>query len=285
MIVLVVLAPMPFTMPAAADMASEAAQAWSAAKETTSTTVLESFIRRYPDTFYADLARARLEELRQVKKPTQASPIGPSSEKAVLGDPAPTAQTNIPDRSGQSPTEQVAAESQRAVLYVENPSDPKGDQYIGSVVWHSEPNWSSGKIDIGVRADVEIPDRKLKATLSFHRNADPSVPASHIFRVTVQFQDATVPHVANVPGMLMKTDEPARGTPLAALAVKVGEDLFVVGLSNSEADRQRNIELIKQRSWLDMPMIFTNQRRAILVLEKGSTGTQIFNDVFAAWQQ
>jgi uncharacterized caspase-like protein len=44
---------------------SEAAQAWAAAKNTTSVAVLEDFIRRYKDTFYAGLAQARLEDLKK----------------------------------------------------------------------------------------------------------------------------------------------------------------------------------------------------------------------------
>ena len=35
---------------------SEAAEAWSATKDTTSTAVLEAFVARYKDTFYAELA-------------------------------------------------------------------------------------------------------------------------------------------------------------------------------------------------------------------------------------
>jgi formylglycine-generating enzyme required for sulfatase activity len=59
---------------------SEAAQAWAAAQDTTSQAVLESFIRRYGDSFYADLARARLDELeKQVAVvPPVAAPQSPN---------------------------------------------------------------------------------------------------------------------------------------------------------------------------------------------------------------
>jgi hypothetical protein len=43
---------------------SEAAEVWDRTKDTTNSTVLEAFIARYKDTFYAELARARLEELK-----------------------------------------------------------------------------------------------------------------------------------------------------------------------------------------------------------------------------
>ncbi len=42
---------------------SEAAEVWSATKDTTNVAVLAAFVSRYRDTFYAELARARIEEL------------------------------------------------------------------------------------------------------------------------------------------------------------------------------------------------------------------------------
>jgi uncharacterized caspase-like protein len=45
--------------------AREAYDAWSAAKDTRSAAVLDAFIARYRDTFYAELARARKAELRR----------------------------------------------------------------------------------------------------------------------------------------------------------------------------------------------------------------------------
>ena len=59
----------------------------------------------------------------------------------------------------------------------------------------------------------------------------------------------------------------------------------MVGLSNVDADRQRNIQLLNERSWLDVPMVYTNQRRAIIAIEKGPSGEQAFNDAFAFWGQ
>src|SRR5262245_38078020 len=50
----------------------EAAEAWERAKDAANVTLLEAFIARYKDTFYAELARARVEEL---KKSQITSPI------------------------------------------------------------------------------------------------------------------------------------------------------------------------------------------------------------------
>ena len=200
---------------------------------------------------------------------------------------APQSRPKIPDRVGQpSSSENVAPVAQRVVLYDEDPSDPKGKQYVGSVIWRTEPIKASGnqKPDIAVRADIEIPDRKFKMTMSFRRNTDSSLPASHTAELTfILPQDFSGGGVSNVPGILMKSNEQARGTPLAGLAVKVTEGFFLVGLSNVDSDRARNLQLLKERSWFDVPLVYVNQRRAIIAIEKGAPGERAFNDAFALW--
>jgi hypothetical protein len=86
-----------------------------------------------------------------------------------------------------------------------------------------------------------------------------------------------------LPGMLMKSNEQARGTPLAGLAVKIVDGVFLVGLSNVQADRARNLQLLKERSWFDVPLVYATQRRAILAIEKGVSGEQAFSEAFSAW--
>jgi len=207
--------------------------------------------------------------------------------EAPKDNSTPLSKPKIADRVGQpSSSDQVAPVAQRVVLYDEDPSDPKGKQYVGSVVWRTEQIKASGnqKADIAVRADIEIPDRKFKMTMSFRRNTDTSLPASHTAELTfILPQDFAGGGVGNVPGILMKSNEQARGTPLAGLAVKVTDGFFLVGLSNVDADRQRNVQLLKERSWFDVPLVYTNQRRAIIAIEKGAPGERAFNDAFAVW--
>ena len=212
----------------------------------------------------------------------------PSPVVEATKDPAaPVSRPKIPDRVGQpSSSDQVAPVAQRVVLYDEDPSDPKGKQYVGSVIWRTEPIKASGnnKADIAVRADIEIPDRKFKMTISFRRNTDSSLPASHTAELTfILPQDFPGGGVGNVPGILMKSNEQARGTPLSALAVKVTDGFFLVGLSNVDSERARNLQLLKERSWFDVPLVYGNQRRAIIAIEKGAPGERAFNDAFAQW--
>jgi hypothetical protein len=82
----------------------------------------------------------------------------------------------------------------------------------------------------------------------------------------------------------MKSNEQARGTPLAGLAVKVTDGFFMVGLSDVAADRERNLQTL-ERGWFDIPIVYANQRRAIAAIEKGESGEQAFKAAFAAWGQ
>jgi hypothetical protein len=217
--------------------------------------------------------------VRQMLKPS-------ATVEAPKDTTTPAPKPKIADRVGQPSSETVAPVAQRAVLYDEDPADPKGKQYVGTVVWRTEAIKGTGnqKADLAVRADIDIPERKFKMTMSFRRNTDTSLPASHTAELTfILPQNFDGGGVGNVPGILMKSNEQARGTPLAGLAVKVTDGFFLVGLSNVDSDRARNLQLLKERSWFDIPLVYANQRRAIIAIEKGAPGERAFGDAFAAW--
>ena len=67
---------------------------------------------------------------------------------------------------------------QKAALYEEDPNDPAGKRYVGSVVWRTEAYPSPGQpAALAVRADIETPQRKISARWSFQRNDDKALPA------------------------------------------------------------------------------------------------------------
>jgi hypothetical protein len=59
---------------------------------------------------------------------------------------------------------------------------------------------------------------------------------------------------------------------LAALAVKVTDGFFLAGFSNVYSNRARNLQLLKERSWFDVPLVYANQRSAVIAIEKGVPG-------------
>ena len=210
---------------------------------------------------------------------------------------APTAEPKFPGRvpqdqgagtsSGAAPSSQAGpAVAQRVVLYQEDPNNPQGKQFVGSAVWRTETVSPGTGLapELEVRADIEIPEQHMTITWTLRRNTDQALPASHTIEIMFNLPpDFAGGGVANVPGVLMKESEQARGTPLAGLAVKVTNGFFLIGLSAVDADLQRNVQLLKSRPWFDIPIVYNNGGRAILALEKGPPGDRAFADAFAAW--
>ncbi|MEA2982074.1 MAG: hypothetical protein QOF09_3897, partial [Alphaproteobacteria bacterium] len=139
---------------------------------------------------------------------------------------ATPARPKITDRIGQpsqqpSPGPQVA---QRVVLYEEEPDDPQGKRFIGTVLWRTEmrPATPGRPPELAVRGDIEVPERNMSVTLSLRRNTDQSLPASHTIEIVFTLPaDSSSGGVQKVPGVLMKQAEQTRGVPLAGLAVPV----------------------------------------------------------------
>jgi hypothetical protein len=202
--------------------------------------------------------------------------------------PSPKKEQGRVEPSGSPQPAPGAAVAQKAVLYEEDPADPNGKRFLGSTVWRTE-TVSPGPgqpPELAIRADVEVPERKLTMTWSLRRNNDKQLPASHtveiMFKLAADFPSGGI---SNVPGILMKQSESTRGVPLAGLAVKVTAGFFLIGLSNVEAEKERNIAMLKERGWFDIPVVYNNNRRAILAIEKGTPGERIFAEAFKAWKQ
>ena len=48
----------------------------------------------------------------------------------------------------------------------------------------------------------------------------------------------------------------------------------MIGLSNMDADKDRNLQLLKERAWFDIPVVYSNL-----------SGKRAFADAFEAWKQ
>ena len=65
----------------------------------------------------------------------------------------------------------------------------------------------------------------------------------------------------------MKQTEQARGQPLAGAAVPVTNELFWIALSNEEEDVTRNLQLLSDGLWFDLPILFSDKTRALITFE------------------
>ena len=182
----------------------------------------------------------------------------------------------------------VAEVAQRVVLYEQQPDTEERKQYIGSVIWRTESGSPGPGLapDIAIRGDVEIPERRVRMSFTLRRNADQTLPASHTIEILFSTPADFPPGgIADVPGVLMEEAEQNRGAPLTGLRIKVIEGFFLIGLSGVEFETRRNIQLLKEKSWIHIPVFYKNNQRALLAIEKGVPGDRVFAEAFAAWQQ
>ena len=191
----------------------------------------------------------------------------------------------VPASQAQAPKVSTPGSAQ-VVLYEEDPANPNGKRFVGSAVWRTEtvtPGPGQAP-ELAIRADMEVPERKLAMTWSLRRNTDTGLPATHTVEIMFKLPaDFPAGGISNVPGILMKQGEQTRGVPLAGLAVKITPGFHLIGLSNLDSDKQRNLALLKERGWFDIPLVYNNNRRAILSFEKGSLGERAFKLAFGSW--
>ena len=217
---------------------------------------------------------------------------GLSNPTRTADQVAPTEGSTRHKFAERAPVDTQPAEgallAQKVVLVDEDQTNPNGTRFVGSAVWRTEraapgPGQQPG---VAVRAEIEIPEQKIAMRLSLERNDDKGLPASHTLTIVFTLPP-DFPHggISNIPGILMKQSETTRGSALTGVAVKVTANFFLIGLSSVDTDMQRNVQLLKEQSWFDIPVVYSDNKRAIIAVEKGAPGERAFADAFAAWGQ
>lgn len=196
-------------------------------------------------------------------------PGGPETTTALLpgqDDVAP----------GQDAVTSLVA--QRAIYYYQGAEGQAGEAHEGTATWADVIKDGNPAI----RATLSIPDRGVEATVTIYKNYDTALPASHL--VEIQFNGAlSQSPIQRVPALVMKQTEQARGQPLAGAAVPVTNELFWIALSDDEEQVSRNVQLLREGSWFDVPILYDDQTRALLTFEKGIPGDKVFETVMATW--
>jgi hypothetical protein len=223
----------------------------------------------------------------QRAEPVQDKSPGGLDASSLPSDESPSPLPLPPlDRAAPQP-------SQKVVLYEEDLSNPNGVQFLGTAIWRIEPapsvdgTKSDGvKSGIAIRADLVIPERGMAVRLTLQRNDDKMLSASHtvdiVFRLSPDFPHAGV---QNIPGLMMKQSETNRGIALNGVAVKVTDNVFIVGLAAMETEMKRNVALLKERTWFDIPVVYGDGKRALIAIDKGEAGARAFAEAFAAWER
>jgi hypothetical protein len=205
----------------------------------------------------------------------------PKSVSTVRIDP-PAA--NGSESPSTVPAPVITPAEQRAILYEEDPTDPKGKRYTGAVTWRTENISSTPGTppELVVRADLKVDDARTAVSMTFRRNTDDTMPASHVVEIKFD-RPKDAPEVSKLHGLLMKQVGGVHGAPLEGESAKVTPGYFMVALASGTQQLQRNLKLLKDDSQFEVVIGYSNGNKAILAIDKGASGEQVFKQAFAAW--
>jgi len=224
--------------------------------------------------------RPSIGEGTSVAAATQSAPAGGAS--------SPASGTAQPAADG-APAEQPAAlpVGQRAIFYEERTNLTEGSADPGSIVWSlvQESPGADLPPEPAIRAEVTVPSKEIQLRMTIRRNADSTLPASHIiemiFLTPGNFEGGAI---SNVLRIALKDSEEAPGSPLLGIPAKIADGYFLVALSDRQAERDTNLQLLQRQRWIDIPIVYTSGRRALVTMEKGIPGDEVFNQALEAWR-
>lgn len=206
----------------------------------------------------------------------------PGSDGPVTLPGTTPPQTDAAPATTQSTAPGDDLVAQKAILYEQPLNGATAVTALGAnVVWKFQPDTPNGP---EIVATATVPERDLKVTINFRKNTDTALPASHLVEIIVD-TPAGFPGggIKAVPALVMKPTEESRGQPLDGAAAKVADGYFWIAFANDGPTMQQNIALLRERNWIDVPIVYDNDQRAILTLEKGTPGQRVFDKAFAAW--
>jgi hypothetical protein len=201
-----------------------------------------------------------------------------TEESGKYGDRLETADTG---KGGNVPV------AQKAEMWVASLNEPEKVEriYPANVVWRLE-NVGGGPgetVGSAIRGDVDIPDAKLKATLLFRKNTDPTLSASHT--ITISFKPEAGSPVGDVKAIgpiQMRRPDAQSGEKLVGIPVPISNNYFLIGLMRGDPEK-RNIQVLRSLSVIDLPFQFADGRLATINLLKGPTGDRIFAEGVDSW--
>ncbi|MET0258879.1 MAG: hypothetical protein ABW179_09885 [Methylobacterium sp.] len=215
--------------------------------------------------------------------PAEAPPAATPEAAPAAGEAAPATSPSTPSTP---PATAAVPVGQRAVFYEERSTTREGSQRSGNVVWSlvDEAPADGQPPEPAIRAVADVPDAGLKMTLTIRRNADATLPASHVIEVLFETPaDFPGGAIENVQRLALKPTEQARGEALIGVAGKISDGFFVIALNDLKSAVDTNLALLGREQWIDVPLAYSSGQRALMSIEKGISGDRVFKQALDAW--
>ena len=163
----------------------------------------------------------------------------------------------------------------------------QGSADTGSIVWSVVQESPGGDLppEPAIRAEATIPGKNLQLRMTIRRNGDPTLPASHIiemiFLTPEGFEGGGIENILRVS---LKDTEQSAGNALLGIPAKIADGFFLMALTDTKAEIDANLNLLRRDQWIDVPLVYKSGRRALITMEKGIPGEKVFDETMKAWE-
>jgi hypothetical protein len=178
----------------------------------------------------------------------------------------------------------TSREIARAAMLISSDNLPNPEISFGSTMWSSIPPMLGRPASIAVKADADIPNLRLHATMTLRKNLDPALQATYTIELKFTF-------AAGSPITGIKDVEPemrnlnlTASDPLRNARVKITDAYFLMALIEDDHNAARSFDLMTTRVCFDFPLLLNDDRIAKLVFEKSKSGKDIIARAFEIWK-
>jgi len=176
-----------------------------------------------------------------------------------------------------------AAKAAIVIASQDNPHNPVVN--LGSTVWSTIPASPGQPATVAVKADADIPELKMHASMTLRKNTDPTLQATHTIDLIFALADrAPITGFKDVAAPQMHESDTPTSEALTSVKFKVSDVHFLIALANSDQDSAHNFDLIQTRAWFEFPLLLNDDRIAKLAFQKSSEGVAMLRKAFDAWK-
>ena len=220
---------------------------------------------------------------RRFLSPTEDSSAAPATS-VPQGNQLTAQSGSEPANQAPDASSPMLPETARAAMLIASNSPLNPLVSLGSTVWSIIPPAPGQPARVVVKADADIPDLKMHATMTLMKNIDPTLQATHTIDLKFSFADgAPITGVKDVEPKMRNLGSTA-SEPLKAVKVKISDVYFLIALAKGDQETARNLDLMQTRAWFDFPLLLNDNRIAKLMFEKSTKGEEILVKAFEAWK-
>ena len=230
--------------------------------------------------------QAKIAERVDAAPPNPAAAPPASEPKADQPSAQGAAAPPTPAAESPSPPAAPAPSAGRAAMLVASADNPqKPVVSLGSTVWSLIPAAPGQPATVGVKAEADIPDLKMHATMTLRKNTDPTLQATHTIDLKFSFAEgAPITGFKDVGLPQMRKEDSTAAEALTSVKVKISDVYFLIALAKGDADTARNLDLMQTRAWFDFPLLLNDDRIAKVVFQKSPEGEAMLEKAFEAWK-